>query len=481
MEKNIKQILSDIYSIDPSLKSKEGVLLGIIQELLAARPDSKVNQEFINNLRLKLINERSKSTELKPINNMFNFLSKKFIFSGAAALCLVAVVTFLVLQDNSGQLAIKNVGSNAFGELILDSAHSEPARESEDAAAQNSPQPTKATSGIEVPLGMGAGGTATSPMVPPYYESTNYRYVYQGGDLELASQGNVYKRTADSSLSSQLAKVIGKMNLGIFNLSKLQNMKVNTMEIAEDKDYGYSLYVDFRQNTLSISMNWEKWPARENAGQAQEMGDGEIVAVADKFLADYGVNTKNYGQGEVQSTRSYGLMKAEPAIDRITETYIRDYANVIYPMVINGEQVYDQSGQKYGIGVTVDLTYGRVTSAYNINTGSFESSTYNLEADAAKIIKFVEAGGMYGNYSYPEATKTVDIEVGQPVKGILLTWQWDSAKSSSNELFVPALIFPTNSQDVSGRAYITVPLVGELLNQNNDVRITPTEEVVKPL
>ncbi|MDD5072057.1 MAG: hypothetical protein PHQ42_04990, partial [Patescibacteria group bacterium] len=296
------------------------------------------------------------------------------------------------------------------------------------------------------------------------------------GDLGLASgQGNVYRRTV-GSVGGQLADVIGRMDLNMVDLNKFQNMKVNTMEIAEDKEYGYALYVDFRQNTLSINMNWEKWPARDSVGQSAQMSDQEIVAIADKFLADYGINIGNYGPGEVQENQGYAIMKAEssPVSD---VSYIRDYANVVYPMVINGEQVYDQSGQKYGIGIGIDLAYRRVTSAYNINTSTFESSAYNLETDAEKIIKFVENGGMYGNYLSPEATKTVTVEVGQPVRGLLMTWQWDSARPYSSELFVPALIFPIIPQDGQTdfyRTYITVPLTGELFNQP-DIRPMPLE------
>jgi hypothetical protein len=67
--------------------------------------------------------------------------------------------------------------------------------------------------------------------------------------------------------------------------------------------------------------------------------------------------------------------------------------------------------------------------------------------------------------------------VGQPVKGLLMTWQWDSAKAYSSELFVPALIFPITSQDGQDtfyRNYITVPLVGEMFNQP-DIRPMPLE------
>jgi hypothetical protein len=481
MEKNIKQILEDIYLIDPNLKSKEALLLGLIQELLSARPDSQINEEFVNNLKLKLITERSKLIELKSINkNMFNLFSKKFIFTGAAALSLVILATFLTLQDRGGQLAIKYAGKEAFGAIVINSSSNNESAKNALADSNQASSLLAETGSViapTAPLGFGGGGG--SSMIAPYpYEITNYKYVYNGGDFEVGSdQSDVYRRTNSGSVSSQLASIIGKMNLNMVDLNKFKDMKVNTMEIAEDREYGYSLYVDFRQNTLSISTNWEKWPTRESVGQASEMSDQEIIAIADNFLADYGINIKNYGQGEVQETQRYAIMKAESssAPDIVSPYYTRDYANVIYPMVINGEQVYDQSGQKYGINIGIDLAYKRVTSAYNINTSIFESSTYTLETDVNKIIKFVEAGGTYGNYLYPDATKTVNIEVGKPERGLLLTWQWDSTKPYSSELFVPALIFPITSQDSQNyRTSITVPLIGEMPGQN-DILPMPLE------
>lgn len=477
MENNIKQILNDIYLIDPSLKSREDDLIAIVQDLLMAKPDEKINEDFVNNLRSKLMIERSKLMELNPINkNMFNALIKRLVFAGTAALGIVVLVVFLTLQDRGGKLAIKDAGREAFGELILNSSQFRTTGDPSESSFQAPSSPTKSDSSISAPLGLGGGSTAPSSLIAPYpYEITNYKYTYNGGDFELAGQGNVYRRTTDSSLGSQLATVIGKMNLNMVDLSRFRNMKVNTMEVSEDREYGYTLYIDFRQNTLSINMNWEKWPQR---GQSSEVVDQELIAVADKFLADYGINMGNYGKGEVQETQGYATMKRESvsAPDR-PQMYARDYANVIYPIFINGEQVYDQSGQKYGIGVGIDLAYGRVTNAYNINTGTFESSTYDLETDVNKIIKFVEAGGIYGNYIYPEATKTVNIEIGKPERGLIMTWQWEQAKFSSKELFVPALIFPIISQDGQADFYrtnITVPLTGEMSNQD-DIRPMPLE------
>ncbi|MDD5072058.1 MAG: hypothetical protein PHQ42_04995, partial [Patescibacteria group bacterium] len=224
MKKNIKQILNDIYLIDPSLKSKEGVLVRIIQDLLTVRPQGKIDEKFVNNLRLKLNEERSKLTELKQANkNMFKIFSKDFIYAGAAVLSLIALVAFLNLPNQAGESSIKDVGVEAFGELVLNPSQNEAAG---DSSAQTLSQPDKVASSPAVPLGLGGGfgggGVPSSAIAPYPYEITNYKYVYVGGDLGLASgQGNVYRRTV-GSVGGQLADVIGRMDLNMVDLNKFQ-------------------------------------------------------------------------------------------------------------------------------------------------------------------------------------------------------------------------------------------------------------------
>lgn len=56
MDKQIKQILKDVYLIDQSLKMHEKTLIKIIQELLRSKPESKIDEQFVRELRVKINN-----------------------------------------------------------------------------------------------------------------------------------------------------------------------------------------------------------------------------------------------------------------------------------------------------------------------------------------------------------------------------------------------------------------------------------------
>lgn len=164
------------------------------------------------------------------------------------------------------------------------------------------------------------------------------------------------------------------------------------------------------------------------------------------------------------------------------EMLAREYANVVYLMIINGQEGYNQSDQKYRMIIGLDLVYRKVTNAYNINAGNFESSIYKLETNKDKILKYVENGGIYGNYLSPEAAKTINIQVGKPKQGLIITWQWNPEACNSSEIFVPGLIFPLAYEEGQMDYYRTnlvVPLTGDFLSQNNDIKPMPLEE--KPL
>ena len=186
MEKEIKQIIRDIYLIDKGLKMHEEALIKIIQELLRSKPENKIDENFVKELRIKVI-ERSKSLKLKevdPQRNMFNILFNKrfaYAFVGTALLACVVIVSIILLDKGEGGLAIKetikDIGENAFGEIYF---------------AQEGQKDGQI-------LGIGGGGQVG--VIAP--DAVNYVYTYNGEDFEISNdQVIVYRRSEGDSLSS---------------------------------------------------------------------------------------------------------------------------------------------------------------------------------------------------------------------------------------------------------------------------------------
>jgi inhibitor of cysteine peptidase len=83
---NIEKILNELYLIDPSLKEREGEIRKIIESLLASKPEITIDDNFIGQLRGRLITA-------KP--SIFDIFMKKISF--APAMGLVAVLAILVI------------------------------------------------------------------------------------------------------------------------------------------------------------------------------------------------------------------------------------------------------------------------------------------------------------------------------------------------------------------------------------------------
>ena len=117
--------------------------------------------------------------------------------------------------------------------------------------------------------------------------------------------------------------------------------------------------------------------------------------------------------------------------------------------------------------VGVSLRYNRVTNVNEINANLFEGSKYGAETDKEKILSAAQNGGLFKNYSYPDAKETLDVELGTPEFGLVRIWKYEEEKHESKELFVPSLIFPITKMPDHPHFYqqnVIVPLVGDILD-----------------
>ena len=95
-------------------------------------------------------------------------------------------------------------------------------------------------------------------MIAPY-EPTVYRYSYEGKDLTPEqSEYAVYKRDRDAADDVSLVRFLKTFDLPAINLSTFGDLKMQSLALAEDHKYGYSIYFDFYEQMISISENWNK-------------------------------------------------------------------------------------------------------------------------------------------------------------------------------------------------------------------------------
>jgi len=478
-EKQIKEILTDLYAIDSSFKDYEHELRETILKLLLAKPDVEFDKEFKEQLWIEL---RARIEELKSekparVSRMSDFYSiftsPKFAYAfSGVMICLLVLAPVLYFANKSGyflgqpetklasNISITRTDDNAFGSLSTQEMLVDQEMLSAEGRGGGGGVP------IAVP------GSEMEAMIMPDY--LNYRYVYNGDDLILGEERiEVLRRQKGEQARSGIANLLSSMDFGVFDLSSFKDVQLQTIQLVQDKDFGYSIFIDLLGGTVSINRNYRNWiPGIMESSPSQSLDipdDARLIAVADSFIREHKIDVVNYG---------------EPTINRYWESqsqsggvfeeisYMPQEVSITYPLMINGLRVYDQGGNQFGLTVSVDIREMKVAGLYNLTSQNYETSSYEAETDAIKILDIAEKGGIQGGWYFYGDGETVEAELGTPERIYMRFMTYDSFET--NELLVPALLFPI-AEAPEGKSMfrknIIVPLAKELLEENNDIPV----------
>jgi len=505
----IDNILAELYNFDPSLRGKEQELRRAIERLLAERPDVEFDAESFSRIRQEVLGFAHDNLSNRPFVifiNQFTHMKKAYIGLGAFVLVIaVAIVTATLLTKNnfkfiaipggrtiSSEHKIKTnqvakVGSQSFGSLSALSISGGAFENGGDAAKSSVPRMARGIGG-----GGGSAEAGKLGIMPPY-EYPIFRYVYKGGEIKLDKESlPVYKRIKGME-AGVLGDVIGNLNLSMIDLAKLKDAKLQNLSLMQDADFGLVTYIDFIEGAVSMNENWLKWRNLEAEKCADEAcwarfrmkydkfpTDAEVIVLADGLLAEYGIDRSIYGSGEVESfwKRDY-----ERATDK-SIAYVPEVVSVVYPYLIDGQAVRDQSGNKYGVRVNVNVRVKRASGLYGLTTNNYQSSEYAMITDPAKVIKAAEKGGNPGYFTedVPKA-KHIDLELGKPELAYVQTFNYDQATGLSSELLVPALIFPVVTDPGTQYYYqrqIVVPIAKEMFDKLYENQVPTQMPLAEP-
>ncbi len=294
---------------------------------------------------------------------------------------------------------------------------------------------------------------------------TLYEYNYTGELPTLPTTVSVLRRDSTFTIgNTDAGGLLSDLNLGLFDASSFQNLTIQSVQLDEDREYGYSFYISPSDGTVSINQNWQRWPQPDLAPSDTKIPtDTKLIQIAADFIQKVSVDLAPYGEPHVdQQWRTYSQCRGD----------ICDYSpatiNVVYPLVIEGKPVYEEYGNPSGLIVSVNLPAQRVDSVWGLSTHQYEASEYTT-ATTEQIQKAIKQGGRWPQwYSTKNAPAAVQITVGTPTKVFVKIWQWDKSNSTSSELLVPALRFPLENIPASAkgefdRQSIVIPLAAELL------------------
>jgi hypothetical protein len=266
---------------------------------------------------------------------------------------------------------------------------------------------------------------------------------------------------------------------GLLNTSRFSDIEPSYVTLVENHEYGYSLNFDASTGTLSISKNWNKWPnpavgcGDETCGQQNNIkasdvpADAMLISTAGSWLAELGIDTSIYGEPTVnndwRTQPLYGMAESE--------RWIPEEASVVYPLLVQGQQVYEEWGNLFGLNVQIDIRTNKPAGLWNLTSQSYESASYPV-VDAKTLQSAIAKGGRNAWQPEEANAKKVQVKLGEPEMILSKVWRWDSKLSISDELFVPALRYPVVSVGADAEEWYTtkqiiLPLAADLYTAEN--------------
>ncbi len=494
MDNKTQEIISDLFKIDPDLKKYEKEIIIIINEYMMSKPDTKFDEEFAQRLKVEILQRAAEIKKTAPVKNQFiykpSFLIKLiYSLAGAAAILLIILpVTLYYNRQNNGKITngqkltfdyrpgISSIAADrAFGQLGATGSQDQAKTMSSDIRGG-------------APSGIGGGGATsnagvvqeTAKLMPPLPETINYKYIYKGDEIK-QDQGKmlVYKRVKTGLSSAGLTSLVTGLENDLVDLSKFSGAEISNINLNEEKEYGYMVALNFTDGIISIFPNWLKWPRPEincrdeacfnnlRIKFADVPVDDALIAIADKFVKDYGIDMSVYKDPYVMDywRREYLMSKNK------ADFYIPEEITVNYPLVINNETVYDESGNPSGLSVNINIHQNKVSSLTELKPQNYESSYYETVTDADKILGIARRGGFYGDFQSEGANKTVEIELGTPSLALMRYYSYNGETQNSDELYMPCYVFPIN--DISDKEIyfykknIVVPLAEDVVKEIN--------------
>ncbi len=499
MTTDVHSILGELYEIDPGLREHEAHLIPLIQTLQKRNPGRAPDERFVAELRSRL---QTKAAELSDTSLSTPFSMNKFLylFGGAFAALVIAVpVTYMVVSPSApgamnkaaegaadGDMfayQVTALGDNAFGGIVGSTQvtvtpANNPARPQSGGGGAESVSISAVSSGID-PATRDAKMMAPDSMIYPPQELTQYNYVFDGEMPALDEQKvDVLKRLTGGT--SVPLGTLSSFGFGAVDLASFNGARVENFTLLQDTQNGYYINVNLNDGSIGINQNWQRWPhpeqdcrddacfARYTVKLSDVPADDQLIAIADAFVKEHGIDTSKFGPAVVGKSwkRDY-----ETTVSAGGMGYVPQSLGVVYPLLVDGETVFDDSGQPTGLSVNVDIRNKKVSDVWGITSQKYQSSGYDAVTAEKDIRDYLAAVDNYSALEgMPSATKIkkVTVKLGTPQRGFVKTYNYDQTKGTSSELIVPALIFPIESSDPKDaqvyRQSIIVPLAKQLLD-----------------
>jgi len=508
MKPDIKIFLEDLRSNTKksNLTGKDARL--IVEEFLKIKPEAELDFEFKKNLKANIVlcfgvkNNSKIISTFSIINNIIMNKIRVLVPISVVVLAIASVATFSYFKNPSTRLAggetIIEVSSNAFGSLSsaenisggapLGMGEGSMASDSYGISSQAPLAMESSRSATAVALesvskkqssiaGFGGGSAVSNDMDKMIYEPVFYDYSYSG-DLALEDEYvGVLKRVFIPTNSSGVGNILKQVDLKVADLRAFSSAQIDNINLREDTDLGYFININIKEGSVSIYENWSKWKYPYQTCYGDEkcvnssqltinemISDDEILRIADEFLKNYGIDKSSYYEPKIMNEWRVWY---DQAVSSGSAPYVPESVQVMYPLMVEGEPVYDQGGSPYGMSVNVSIRHKKVSGVWNLRVNTYQKSSYGAVKDKEDILNAIKS---YGNYYYnnDSSGSAVVLELSEPEKIMAVFYNYNQETMESQELLVPALKFTVLNPPQEGYYYqkeIIIPLAKELLDQ----------------
>lgn len=453
-------LLDDLLREFPDLTPKKDELTRILSAMERSGPPPALDKAFVDQLRRQLL---TMPEPVSPLHSFFSSMQQKtFALAGAAiaiALLLPAGYALWKINNGGSTLVSKNAAkitmleSGAFGNLSeatsLGSAEGKGGSSMMGSAESSSAL-------VAEDKRMAEDGMFIEPFP---YEPTIYTYTFDG---DLASYledvtATVYERQGFSGFDGTVLDAISS-SFSPLNLRSFLDGTLTSFVLKADNHF---LSVDTTGNMWSIYKDWASYGMIDSwtpLAASDIPTDEAIISSARDFANMWGIQLDGYGDPLI----------AEPEVSLArsgdASVYIPESATVVFPMLIDGQQVYPSwSAAPTGLRVSVNLRDLSVTNAYDALNQSYNASSYALTQDTALVKKLIAGGGSapitsVEGIAYDEVT----VALNAPERVLMEYSLYENGQSRT--LFIPALRFtmqdPAQIPWTSG--VITIPLVKDI-------------------
>ncbi len=430
-------------------------------------PKAEMNSEFKKELRQEILQKIHAKK-----NNYYSFYLP--ILSGLS-LCGVLIfvgvnMSHTLLWDNSLSFAphIEQGEDDAFGTTIKTTTGNRVA------------SPEYATHWGDM-RAMAVGKMSGDMM--PGYEPSRYQYTYSGKLDFPTGKLTVYKRNSTGFEAADTTGFIRNLRIDELDTKAFENAGISNINISEDREFGYTIGIDFTQWNINFNQNYAKWPQAKCDTNGCETpkklteedipSDATMIKIADAFTYKYKIDTSLYGAPIVNSEWRTDYMRQK---QEWTDAYIPEMYTVTYPFKLDDKYVYEEFGNYKWLVLTIDIRTNKVSALSGLEKYNLISSKYNT-LPASDIEKMVQSGGRY--ISTDTGTgKVVNLSLWSPTLAYVRIYgEWKDGISS--DFLVPAYVFKVvdKPSDVYISDTVVVPLVEGFIDNNPQV-IQPMAEPI---